>query len=361
MHRTAALGWLTGLSIAVAIIAVGCGGGDGGGGGGVTPPPATGTATLNGQVVAASDTNSLIANAVVTAQPAAQVASAQAGARTTTTGANGGFVFTNLPAGNWNVTVTTPQSEQFGTANARVPLTADETTTVSLAVLPLGLVAPQSIQIDPASATLDLNGRIAYRAQVVGPDSQVYEGIEPTWVVEGDIGQVTPDGIFTAQTVGTGRVNAFAGNAESSASVTVVAPRPPRVTSFRVNPQTLPATGGEIFISAAIKDGDGVNTGDVTVEILPAGGQPITVPMQVTNPGSAVRCPGIPNCYVDASFGATYQVPANDNTPTPDGVQAQETYTASVRVQDRSGATSQSEFVDFVVQGIDPPPIRPGI
>ncbi|MBD3292416.1 MAG: hypothetical protein GF393_05800 [Armatimonadia bacterium] len=360
MHRKAALGWLIGLFIAVAIIAVGCGGGDDGVGGGVAPTPPAGTATLNGQVVAASNTNSLIANAVVTIQQAGQVAAAQAGGRTATTAADGGFAFTNLPAGDWIVMVTTPQSEEFGTASARVSLNDDQTTTVSMAVLPLGLATPQQIQVDPVNTTVDVNGRIAYRAQVTGPANQILD-VEPTWVVNGEVGQITPDGIFTAHTVGNGSIRAFAGNAEQGASVTVVAPRPPQVTSFRVNPQTLPATGGEIFVSAAVKDGDGVQAGNVTVEILPAGGAPIVVPMQVSNPDSAVRCPGFPNCFVDASFGATYQVPANDNTPTPDGVQAEEQYTVSVRVTDRSGASSQSEFVDFVVQGIDPPPSRPGI
>lgn len=361
MHRTAALGWLTGLTIAVAIIAVGCSGGDGAGDGGVAPPPPADTATLNGQVVSASDLGSLVANAVVTVRPVGQSASAQDGDVVATTDVNGGFVFRELPAGEYIITVTTPTSEELGTATARVTLNAAQTKTVSMAVLPLGLLAPEQILIDPTSATVDINGRIAYRSQVLGPSGQIYGAIEPTWVVEGGIGQITPEGIFTAQSVGAGTVRAYSGNAVSSSSVNVVAPRPPQVTSFRVNPQTLPATGGEIFISAAVKDGDGVRVGDVTVEILPAGGEPTEVQMQVSNPDSAVRCPGLPNCFVDASFGATYQVPANDNTPTADGVQAEEHYTVSVRVEDRGGATSQSDFIDFVVQGIDPPPTRPGI
>lgn len=352
MHRSIAMGWLTGLIVAVAIITLGCGGGDGGGG--VVPPPgpAGGTATLNGQVVGADNVGTLIANAVVTVQGTG---------RSATSDANGNFAINGLPAGNFTVLVTTPQSEAYGTATAVVPLTANQTTTVNFAVLPLGLEPPEQILLDPINATLDLNGRLAYRAQVVGPDNQAYEGIEPTWVVEGGIGQITAAGIFTAQTVGSGQVKAYSGNAERTATVVVVAPRPPQISSFRVNPQTLPSTGGQVFISAAVTDGDGMRVQDVTVQILPAGGVPIEVPMQVTNPGSAIPCPGLPNCYVDASFGVTYQVPANDNTPTPDGIQAEEIYSASLLVRDRSGMTSQSEFVEFVVQGIDPPPGRPGI
>ena len=349
MHRTRALGWLTGLMVAVAIITVGCGGGDGGGG--VVPGPA-GTATLTGNVVGADNVAAVIANAVVTVQGTGRSANSDAA---------GNFTITGLPSGTFTVLVTTPQSEEYGTATASVPLTDNQTTTVSFAVMPLGLAQPEQILLDPINATLDLNGRLAYRAQVVGPDNQAYEGIEPTWVVEGGIGAITPAGIFTAQAVGAGQVKAFAGNAERTATMVVVAPRPPQISSFRVNPQTLPATGGQVFISAAVTDGDGMEVQDVTVQILPAGGAPIEVALAVTNPGSAIACPGLSNCYIDASFGVNYLVPPNDNTPTPGGVQAEEVYSVSLLVRDRTGMTSQSEFVDFVVQGIDPPPALPGI
>ncbi len=174
-------------------------------------------------------------------------------------------------------------------------------------------------------------------------------------------GRSNVEGLFLAQAVGSGQIRAFAGNAERSVPVTVVAPRPPQISSFRVNPQTLPASGGEIFISAAIKDGDGVRAQDVTVEILPAGGTSIELPVIVSNPANAVLCPGTTDCYTDASFRATYLVPANDNTPSSSGVQAQESYSVILRATDRSGASSQSQFVEFVVQGIDAPPVPPTI
>ncbi len=350
MHRTRALGWLTGLIVAVAIITAGCGGGNDGGG--VIPGPAGGTAALTGKVVGADNVATVIANAVVTVQGTGRSANSDGA---------GNFTIAGLPSGTFTVLVTTPQSEEYGTATARVPLTDNQATTVSFAVLPLALAQPEQILLDPINATLDLNGRLAYRVQVVGPDNQAYEGIEPTWVVGGGIGQITPAGIFTAQTVGSGQVNAFAGNAERTATVVVVAPRAPQIASFRVNPQTLPASGGQVFISAAVKDGDGMRVQDVTVQILPAGGEPIEVAMAVTNPGSAIACAGQPNCYIDASFGVNYLVPPNDNTPTPEGLQAEEVYSVSLLVRDLSGMTSQSEFVEFVVQGIDPPPALPGI
>jgi hypothetical protein len=298
------------------------------------------------------DTGQVIGNAVVTVQGIKNTA---------ITGPDGGFIIEGLPPGTSTVMVTTPQSEQLGTAMAEVPLAEGRTTRVSLAVLPLDVAAPQQIQVDPTDTTVDVKGRIAYRAQVVGAGGEVLDGIEPTWVVQGGVGQITPQGIFTAENVGTGTVKAYSGNAQRTADVTVVASRPPQVSSFRVNPQTLPATGGQVFISAALRDGDGILPEDVTAQILPAGGEPIAVPLQVTNPETAVRCPSDPTCFADASFGANYQVPANDNAPTEDGVQAPETYAVSIQVRDRSGMSTQSEFLEFVVQGIDTPPARPGI
>ncbi len=353
MNRRVALGLLTGLIIAVAIFAVGCdGGGDDGDGVTPTPGPAAGTAMLQGQVVGADNPETLIANAVVTVEGTG---------RETVSASDGSFTIAGLPAGDWTVTVVTPQSAEYGSAKAQVPLVEDETSAVNFAVMPLKLAAPKQILLDPVDTTVDLNGRIAYRSQVVGPNNQPLEGIEPTWVVEGGIGQITPEGVFTALTTGDGAVRAFAGDVERTATVVVAPPRPPQITSFRVNPQSLPSSGGDVFMSAAIRDGDGVRVQEVSVRILQAGEEPIEIPLHVTNPGTAITCPGLPNCYVDASFGATYQVPPNDNEPTSGGVQAAERYSATLQVRDRSGMAAQSEFVEFVVQGINSPPGQPGI
>ncbi|MGD9497090.1 MAG: carboxypeptidase-like regulatory domain-containing protein [Armatimonadota bacterium] len=347
MRNGWALGWLTSLVVAVAVIGLGCGGGDGGGG---VPQPQTGTATLRGTVVAADDTQTPLRNAVITVEQAN---------RQGTSRQDGTFVITNLPAGTWRVTVETPESADYGTATALVPLVANRTTTVNFAVLPLGLAAPAQILLDPVSATIDLNGRIIYRTQLLGPSGQSLGAVQPTWVVVGGIGSISPDGVFSAEAVGSGQVIAYAGSAQSAGTVVVVAPRPPQINSFRVNPQTLPATGGEVFISAAVSDGDGIGANDVTVRIFPPVDNTIDLSMQVTNPGTALACEAAPNCYLDASFGTAFQVPANDNPPSADGVQAPENYRAQLVVRDRTGASAQSAFVDFVVQGIDQPPVRP--
>ncbi len=350
MHSRWALGWLTGLIVVIAMIGLGCEGGDGEGGG--APPPVTGTATLSGTVVAADDVQTTLGNALITIEGTGRQARSAA---------DGSFTLTNLPVGTWTVNVQTPDSAEYGSANAEVPLEPNQVTQVNFAVLPIGAATPSEILLDPTNVTVDLNGRVTYHTQLVGPANEALGGLVPTWVVSGGIGTITPEGVFTASNVGSGQVRAFAGTAAGTGTVVVVAPRPPQITSFHLTPRSLPATGGEVFISAAIADGDGVFASDVTVEIFAPGDNIIPLRMQVTNPQTAVPCVGLTNCWLDASFGVTYQVPANDNQPSPDGVQAEENYSARLTVRDTSGMSAQSPFIDFTVQGIDAPPPQPGI
>lgn len=349
MHSRWALGSLIGLMVVVAIIGVGCGGDDDDEGG-VQPP--LGTATLTGKVVAADNVTTAIANAEITVVGTN---------RTTTSAADGSFTLRDLPSGTCTVRVETPYSEAYGTACAQVTLVDQQTVTITLAVLPLDAPAPEQILLDPLNSTVDVGGKILYRSQVVGPNNQVLEGVQPTWIVTGGIGTISPQGVFSAQTAGSGQVIAFAGNAKRAATVVVVPPRPPQITSFNLTPQVLPATGGDVFISCAVADGDGVLERDVTVQIFLPEGSTTEIGASVTNPNTALACEGVANCYLDASFGATFTAPPNDNQPSLDGVQAPENYSARIQVRDRSGTTAQSEFIDFTVQGIDQPPPRPPI
>lgn len=355
MHSRWALVALIGLVVIVSIIGVGCGGGDGdgggdGGGGGVQP--LFGTATLTGKVVAADSPATAIANAVITVVGAN---------RSANSAADGSFLLQNLPAGTFTVRVETPDSEVYGGASAQVTLVAQQTVTVTFAVLPLDSPAPQQILLDPINTTVDVGGKILYRVQIVGPGNQALDGLQPTWVVTGGVGTISPVGVFSAQTAGNGKVTAYAGNATRAATVVVVAPRPPQITSFNLTPHMLPATGGDVFISCAATDGDGIFERDVTVRIFLPDGTTTGLGTSVTNPASALPCEGLANCYLDASFGTTFAVPPNDNQPSSDGQQAEENYSARVIVRDRNGNISQSEFIDFTVQGIDQPPPRPPI
>jgi len=324
MHRTASLSWLAGLIIVVAVIAAGCGSG---GGDGQAPPPGTGTATLNGQVVAADNTGTVIPSAVVTVEGTGKSA---------TTGTDGGFVITGLPSGERLVTVTTPQSADYGTASARVPLVSNQTRTVSFAVLPLGLPAPQQILVDPASATLDINGRIAYRAQVLG----------------GQIGRGGLHGAQCRQWQGQGVLRECRAHGDGVCRGAAPAPG-----------VELP---GESAVSACHRRRD--------LHLCRDQGWRRCQPRRCdrthipggSGPGRGGharhdRSPNDPTSFLEASFGATYQVPPNANAPSADGVQAPESYSVNIRVEDQSGMTAESDFVDITVQGIDAPPVRPGV
>lgn len=346
MKCRSALGWLTGLIVSAAIISAGCDGDND------VPPPQPGTATLTGKVVGADNITVGLANAEVFVEGTQ---------RSTTTGPGGNYTIENLPAGDHHVEVRTPLLEAYGIARAVVPLAAGETTRVNLAVLPIDIPMPRRIRIEPESVTVDVNRVMTYRAQILGPNDVVLEGLAPTWVVRGSVGEITTDGKFTALMVGAGQITAYAGEAHRAAQVVVEEPRAPEISSFQVNPRSLPATGGEIFVSASVSDGDGVRLRDVRLEIIPTGEEPIHLPMEVANPDTAVPLPGLPNTYLEASFQATWAAPPNQNPYDARGVQPSKDYSVNLTVRDRSGRTSHSEVIEFVVQGIDPPPPTPGI
>jgi len=335
------------MVVIVALI-LGCGG-DGGQPDGGGPPPATGTATLQGAVCAANNLAQTLGGVTVSV-PAAQ--------RSVTTGADGSFFMQNLPDGSLIVQVDTPTYPAYDSATVQVDLVADQTTTVNIAVLPLDAPDPVQILLDPLQATIDLNGKVLYRSQLVAANNQVIPGVQPTWVVIGGVGSITTRGVFTAQQVGAGQVKAVAGNIERVASVVVVAPRPPQITTFLVNPTVLPASGGDVYVSTAATDGDGISAGNVKAEVFAPGNQITSIDMTVTNPATALPSDDVAS-FLDASYGATFSAPANSNQPTAGGIQAPQNYSVRVRVTDRTGATTTSAFTDFVVQGIDQPPPPP--
>lgn len=347
-HR---LGWLAGVMLAAIALTLGCGGGEDEGGGGGPPLP-VGTAVLRGAVIAADEVTTRLPNALV---------SVLGTGRSQTADAAGNFEIRGLPGGQYTVEAQTPNQSNYGTTRVVVTLVEGETTTVNLAVLPEGVPQPVEVTLDPLAAVVDLNGRVRYRSQVLGQGGVVLEGVMPTWVVDGGIGTVTPDGLFIAQRVGDGSVIAYAGAAQRRSTVQVTAPAPPQVSSFQLDPRSLGAGGGDVYMSAAISDGDGIRLADVQFEILGPGDQRFLVPVTVPNPESAEPCDGQPGCYSRATFAAIFTAPANDNRPTEAGVQAPEYYSARVLVTDRAGQSTATPFIDFEVRGVDQPPPLPGI
>ncbi len=349
MREKAALGWLASCILVVVALIVGCHGDGVAPDDGVAPPP-VGTSTLTGLVFAANDLQQTFSGVPVS------VAAAQ---RTVPTENDGTFTIQNLPAGTLTVEVLTPTYPDYGSTRVTVELVLGQETAVNLAVMPLDTPVPTNILLDPLAVTVDLFGKVVYRTQIVGEGNVAIEGMEPTWVVEGGIGAASADGVFTAQQIGAGTVTTFAGDAQRTGTVIVVAPRPPQINSLLLNPTTLPASGGDVYIATSISDGDGIPVINVRAEVFGPGDEIITVPMAVTNPGTALACADQANCYLEASYGGTFSAPPNDNQPTAEGIQAPENYSARIRAIDRAGGTTTSAFIDFVVQGIDQPPGGP--
>ncbi len=350
MQKLTTLSWLACVAVVTFALVSGCGGGVAPGAAPAVVP--AGTATVLGVVCAADNVAAGLAGAVVTVIGSGRSAIADGA---------GAYRLDNLPDGQFTVEAQTPNHADYGLATAPVTLTAGQTTVVNFAAMPAASPAPEQVLLDPRVAIIDLNSQIDYRTQVVAANNVVIPNVEPTWVITGGIGTITRGGLFTGLLVGNGNVTAYAGEAQAASTVQVDPPSPPRITSFQLDPRSLPASGGDVYIAAAISDGDGISVADVTVEIFGPGDQRTLLGMDVANPDSAEECVNQGNCYTRATFSTTYTVAANDNNPTAGGIQAPENYSAHVMVTDRSGARTVSTFIDFVVEGIDPPPPSPGI
>ena len=351
MARLGNLSWLAGVVVVTLALMTGCGngGGPGGGGGPIFP---VGTASLTGRVLAANNVTAGLAGALV---------SVLGTGKSVTADGNGAFQIQSLPSGQYTVEAQTPNHPDYGTTRLTVTFADGVVTNINITVLPADTPAPTQILLDPVTAVVDLNGRINYRTQVVAANNAVNPDVKPSWLVSGGIGTITPEGVFTAQRVGNGTVTAFSGDIQRQSTVQVNPPSPPQITSFQLNPRSIPATGGDVYISASVSDGDGVNVADVTVEIFGPGDQRTILGTDVPSPESAEQCENQAGCYTRATYATTFDAPPNDNRPTEAGVQAPENYSAQLLVTDRSGARSQSAFIDFVVQGIDAPPPVPGL
>ena len=129
------------------------------------------------------------------------------------------------------------RAEKVGSGNL-VARQGDETAVVSMTVTPGKL---STIRLSPSAATLQAGNAQKWRAEGVDAYNNAVE-IEPTWRVTEAIGDIAPDGMFTAQLAKTGQVIAAAQGVSGSAEV-VVEPGPVKMLS--VTPEQLELTAGE--------------------------------------------------------------------------------------------------------------------
>ncbi len=351
------------IAISLCILAlalIGCSGGDDGDDGGqMGPVPSADNARVTGTVVRGDSVGS----------PVSRVTVSEASTRqSTVTATDGSFTLTGLPAGTVYLSVGAPSSGNYQGARVPTATRAGSTTQTTIALLPLTTGTPTQLAINPAgSATVEQGGILKFSASVYVGGSKV--NVQPTWVLSSptaDVGanSMLADGTLQTGTAGSFLVTGVVGNLTHSSGVVVTPALPPQIGSVLVshsNDNPIPASGGIVTITAAITDGNGIQTNDagalraLRFELQTPRSGVISLP-------TAAELPFLPiaqTTIYDGTWRYNYAVPANNNAPTADGLQAHQQYLVRVVARDTTGAESTSDWYEFRVAGLDTPPPLP--
>ncbi|MEN6642718.1 MAG: carboxypeptidase-like regulatory domain-containing protein [Armatimonadia bacterium] len=339
MTRLPLAATLAAILLAILVLG-GCGGGDGISHDDGNPLD---TGTISGRVVRADAPTSGISGASVIVR--SETGSPLGVATTSTTGA---FTVRGIPVGNQTIVVDTIGEPTYGEQTVTgVPVQKDLTTSVMVTVLRVDAPAPSVLDLTPEEVEVDLNGSATFTASVRTSSGSL--AVTPTFYVTGGVGVVSYDAstkkvIFTATREGTGKLRAVCGTVEAESDITVVEAGSPDVSSFLVAPMSLPATGGDVSITVAVTDGDGVKT--VQAEIF----RPDTTSYRITLPLVL---------GTQETYRATTELPANNNPYGTDGKQNPQTYRVQYIVTDwanQVSTTPTNEFVTITVAGLQVPP-----
>lgn len=85
-----------------------------------------------------------------------------------------------------------------------------------------GIIKPEKIAISPGVTYLEPGHTQKFEATVIGTDGKVVKAENLVWEVEGKIGTMDTDGVFTAKTVGDTKITCKCGDAVGTADVHVV-------------------------------------------------------------------------------------------------------------------------------------------
>jgi hypothetical protein len=299
------------------------------------PPPPGDTAKVTGSVVRADNVNAGIRGAQVEARSL----TGEVLVATTADGA-GQFTLDDIPVGDIVISADAPAEPDYGSQTVPgIHLNPNDELEITITILRLDQAAPTTISLTPQQATVDVRGHVDFNA-AVSSSGGVLEAL-PTYLLSTAIGVVDRTGNFTATQVGTGQLRAVCGTASATASIQVTPARPPAFTTYFVAPQTLRSTGGNVTITAAVNDGDGISL--VRAEIYRPDTSVVFAVMPV-DPGTA------------ETYRVIYPVPPNSNPPDPSGHQASQRYSIRVVAFDNASQSSATSFVDVVVEGVDAPP-----
>jgi len=184
------------------VMLAGCGGG---GGGNENPPPPT-----RGRVVNAANPNQGVANARVRLyRGRASRGSRQAPVAEATTDPNGYYYALNVDDGDYSLRVDLPDGsyqaveidlQVTGSLNALVRLVPRD-----IQVARVEMVVPAG---DGPNGSYRANQAYQFRAKAFDPDGNEIS-LLPNWSAEGEVGSISPDGVFTATSPGTGKILAI--------------------------------------------------------------------------------------------------------------------------------------------------------
>lgn len=360
MSRTA---WMLPLVLLVLIVFAGCGGDDA-----VVPQddgnaPHPDNATVAGRVVKADNPNPTqpaegLSRAVVT-EPST--------GRSVETDATGAFVLTGLPASNnLLINASVPRSGEYDSAHLYVQTTRNQVTQVEISVLPVALGKPTALAIGPENVTVEAGASVQYTATVAF-GAQVVQ-VQPSWTLLNDpVGAFQYNGRpgrFVTTQAGVGRIRGTVGDLVAETTLTVVGSRPPDISSVFAShsvDRPVAATGGNVTVTAAVSDGDGVR--HVYLDVFP----------QHAAPEAPIAGTLIAGASDDGTWRIVYPAPANSNQPNAQGVQAPQMYSMRVRALDADEPApgtltpaelaqwyrdhqTTSDWLDFAVSGLEAPP-----
>ena len=264
----------------------GCGGG--GGGGTVTPaPPQPQIVTVAGRVVDATTETGVPGAAVSLTEQSKMTGASRQVVKHDETDAEGYYAIEEVQPGQATLAVELPDGS-YQRMEIQIVVPGDRpTASVYIRLVPRDVTQPTSVSLTPENPSVQVGSTLQFTAHVQPAES----GVSAFFAVQGDLGTINAEGLFTAMKPGAGTVTAHAGSASDSTTVTVTSPPPTKgaitgvVTAQADRPveaATIRADGAEVSTSAdgsyTITD---LSPGSYTVTAVKSGLQSATQTVEV--------------------------------------------------------------------------------
>ncbi|NCO95896.1 MAG: hypothetical protein COZ06_00625 [Armatimonadetes bacterium CG_4_10_14_3_um_filter_66_18] len=200
--------------------------------------------TVSGRVLDATSEETGVGGAEVLITE--QSRAARQGSKRDVTDADGYYVVEEVQPGKCMMEIRLPADSRYNTLQIEIEVPGDRpTTSVWVRLLGKDVPEPTSVTISPKSPSVQAGQTLQFTA-VVAPNPQM-KVTHVTLLVQGDIGTINAQGLFTATKPGTGSVVALVGTATDSTTVTVT-PQPTTgtITGRVADEHSLPLAGATV-------------------------------------------------------------------------------------------------------------------